>query len=547
MATISRAVLAAVCGLSWAGAALAGYVGESFLQVADIAGGWPGENYKNWVKFEAREWIETSGCAARQNKSDPWVCDERPFAAGENRRFFSGPWAPRRGPGKLAVAVSKRSPALRRLMDLCLRKTRIAELTYAESSEMSRLLGEQGSRPASVPEFFEYRLIDVQLSCPVVAAAPEQALVLSFNDIAWLNFKGEVKVAVSTPAPAKLPPRPSSGESRTFLITWMSQGAAYSAHECAQLNREPTADDYFALWPKAAAAKGSMELARKGGLATLGAQISFRGPEGLNVCALPGIVGDPGHAAPESDVARGFDLDGYDGNGERPPNTHRHRNYVAEDGRTGIDNQLYSVTACVPGFRPDGNLTNIRNQLMRNGLTTVLLEVSGIDDAQNDPSVAVTVVYSRDRMVKTADGSQVLPNYTFRISDDPELTPFFTRLQGRIENGIVVTDPVDEVAFVEGGPKRLFDAQMRIEFLPNGNVKAVLGGYQDWRPLMTNWGRNRILEPTMRYQCPGIYNALKRAADGLRDPLTGEFKGISVAYDIQGVRAFIPPRQLAAL
>jgi hypothetical protein len=384
------------------------------------------------------------------------------------------------------------------------------------------------------------------LSCPLVSHAPEQALVLEFRDITWLNFQGGEKVAVAAPVPARLPPRPTTGRSLTFVLTWVSSGAGYKPDECTALNKEPTERDYFAMWPRQDIPQAKSELMRAGGLATLGAGIALRGPDRLNVCALPGIVPDPGHAAPQSDVARGFDLDAFDGSSARPASTHAHRNYRSEEGGRGIDNQLYSVSACVPGFRPDGNLTNIRNQLMRNGTTSVLLEVSGIDDAQNDDDIAVTVFYSTDRMVKTADGREILPNYTFRISGDPALTQFFARLPGRIVNGVIITDPVDHLEFIEGGPRHLFNARMRLEILPDGGLKAVFGGYQDWRLMMTNWGRNRIMEPTMRYQCPGLYNAIKRAADGLPDPLTGEFKGISVAYDVRGVRAFIPPRQIAA-
>ena len=103
----SRTALAIVLGLSWAVTASAGYIGESFLQVADISGGRPGGKYQNWVKFEAREWIETSGCAARQGTSDAWVCDERLFSGGENRWFFSGPWAPPHQLAKPSVCCSE--------------------------------------------------------------------------------------------------------------------------------------------------------------------------------------------------------------------------------------------------------------------------------------------------------------------------------------------------------------------------------------------------------------------------------------------------------
>lgn len=545
---ICGAALAAVCGLLWASATFAGYVGESFLKVAGVAGGWPGERYKDWVKFEAREWIETPTCSARQGNPNALVCDEKFWVSRESRLLYSGPWAPRKGAGKLAVALDKRSPALKALMELCTSKAKIPELVYAESSRMSGRIGEVGPRPASVPEFFEYQLKDVQLGCPVVAGAPEQALVLSFSDIVWLNFQGEDRVAVSPPPP-HLPPRPTTGESRTFLLTWITPAGGYGPSDCPQLNKEPTADDYFALESKAAAARGKAELARKGGLPVLGQGIAFRGPDRLNVCALPGIVPDPGHAAPQADVVEGFDLDEYDGKGALPAGVHRHKNYVSPDGRPGIDNQLYAVEGCVPGFRPDGNIPKVINEMMRTGAITILVDISGIDDIHNDSDVSVTLFYAKDLMVKSADGAKILPNYTFRISDNPEFTQFFTHFRGRIENGVISTDTLDEMTFQDGGQSawKMFDARMRIELLPDNRMKAVVGGYYDWRRRMTNWGRARLLEPTMRFQCPGIYNAFKRAADGLRDPLTGEFSGISVTYQIEGVRAFVPPGQLEAL
>jgi hypothetical protein len=43
-----------------------------------------------------------------------------------------------------------------------------------------------------------------------------------------------------------------------------------------------------------------------------------------------------------------------------------------------------------------------------------------------------------------------------------------------------------------------------------------------------------------------MYNAFKRAADGLKDPVTGECNGVSSAYDIEGIPAFIPPAQQKA-
>jgi hypothetical protein len=277
--------------------------------------------------------------------------------------------------------------------------------------------------------------------------------------------------------------------------------------------------------------------------------IAFRGPEGLDVCALPGIVADPGHAIPDTDTVIGFNLDDFDGKGVAPAETHLHQNFVSEDGREGIDNQLYVVEGCVPGFRPGGNIPKVANEMMRNGSVTLLLNISGIDDITQDDDVVVSVLFSKDLMVKTADGADIQPDYTFRLSDNPEFTQFAAQFKGRIENGVVTTEQLAELTWQEGGQNafKLRDAMMRVELLPDNRIKGVVGGYLDWRLRMTNWGRNRILEPTMRFQCPGLYNAYKRAADGYWDEQAGEYRGISAAYEIEGVTAFIPVTELTGL
>ena len=75
-------------------------------------------------------------------------------------------------------------------------------------------------------------------------------------------------------------------------------------------------------------------------------------------------------------------------------------------------------------------------------------------------------------------------------------------------------------------------------------LRGVLGGYRDWREFATGaFYRESAFENIFSFQCPAIYNALKRNADGLRDPVTGEFNGISAADEIEGTPAYIPPKQ----
>jgi hypothetical protein len=531
------ALLVGVIGCGVYSTSAFAYIGPSFLLVPGIAGGWAGAKYKNWIRLEADYWGKLP--------SHPPVFE----GTGRKRTYFSGPHAPHSGAGTLAIALDKHSPALASLMAQCTANTEIPELTYAESSDMGRAPAELGSRPADIPEYFEYKLKDVELTCPVVAAAPEQAFVLTFRDVKWLNYEGDGKQF--TPAAAKLRSGRPSGKSKVFIVTWLSSAADVSDDQCPVMNSRPTEDDYYALMPKEQAAKEKAERAPSGGVSgnPTDGQLALRGPDKLNVCGLPGIVPDPGHASPQTAIARGFNLDG-DGTLEAGRTTPKHRKYISDDGRTGIDNQLFSVDGCIKGFKRNGLLTMTRNEARRNGLVSMLIEINGLAKEQNDNAVDVTILYSNDSMAKNASGSQILPYYTFRVSADPELTELFARFRGRIVNGIVMTDPVKEITINDGREPRftLYDARMRLELKSDGTIKGVLGGYQDWHVLMNFWASYTSgFESYMGFQCPGVYHAFKRAADGLRDPVTGEFNGISSAYDIEGVPAFIPPEQHQAL
>jgi hypothetical protein len=529
LAAARMAIAAMAISIVGTGVALA-YIGPSFMQVPGISGGWQGKKYKNWIRIDASYWGTTPSGFGRE-------------PIGQNRTFFSGPLAPRQGVGRLAFSIDKHNPVLSSLMDRCLKKEKIPQLSYSESSELSRPSRELGLRPAAIPEYFEYKLMDVEVSCPVIDDAPEQAFIFDFGDIRWLNYQGQDK-EVSTLVPAKLPPAQTSGATKAFVMTWISGAVDGSEDQCPAPVSKPTEGDYYALRPKDDADKERAERASKGGIAAiaLGGQMAYRGPGKLNVCRLPGIVRDPGHPEPQTNIGRGFNLDGDDGTG----GTRRHKNYISADGQTGIDNQLMTVTGCIPGFRRNGLLSMTSNEGRRSGLLSILVVVSGIDNEQNDDSVDVTLLYSKNPMAKNATGSQILPDYTFAVSEKPEFTQNFARLHGRIVNGVVITEAIKRLPIDEGGEQRIIlaNARIRLRFMSDGTMKGIVAGYEDWRELMNFWAAaGGGFEAGMGYQCPGVYNALKRAADGLKDPVTGEYNGISEAFDIEGVPAFIPPEQ----
>jgi hypothetical protein len=526
----ASAIGAALAAAFLASAPAQAYIGPSFLQVPGVAGGWRGAEYKGWVRLEAHYWN------AKPRRAPP-------LYQGQSRNVFSGPLAPRTGAGQLTVSLDKRSPAYAAMMGLCRRGAPVAELTYAESSERARPPAELGGRPAAIPAFFEYSLKNVALACPEVANAPEQAFILRFGDIAWRNYQGGNLPATAVPAP--LPPAQRSGKSMAFIIHRLLSANSVKPDQCPVMSKPPSEADYYALMtPEQAAAKRA-EYAPKGGvLATfITGNLAERGPEGINVALLPGVVPDPGQPSPQVSVARGFDLDGdrgRRGNGVGP----QRKNYVSETGQPGIDNQLFTVDGCIKGFGPIGILTVTTTEGRRNGEISLMVLISGVDDERNDSSVDVTLFYSRDPMMKSASGKDILPGYTFRLSEDSERTPYFQRMHGRIVDGVVLTEPVDTIDLDRGRDStRLFQARMRLEVRPDRTLKGVIGGYMDWRYMANYWGALTFFEAGMGYAEPGVYNALKRAADGLPDPVTGELTGISAAYDIDGVAAFVPPEE----
>lgn len=535
-ATCRAGLLVLAFSLAAGRAAAQFYIGPSYLRVPGVASAEPHRIYKDWVRAESRYWGD-----------NPELPEIRGVTALKNDLLFTGPAAPTSGPGVLAFAVDKASPALGALMERCRSGAELPEVRFAESSEIGRHPQEYGPRPADVPAYFEYALKSVHLSCPVVEKAPEQAFRARFARIEWLNYRPQDRLRTITAKPARLAPAQASGRTVTYAVTWFAAAVDGRKDQCPRMNTKPSQDDFYALMPKQAAEEARARFAKDGGVDAK--HISLRGPDQMNVGLMPGIVPDPGHAAPVSDVAEGLDLDHDDGSGPAPKGVRKHKNFVSPDGRRGVDNQLFTVEGCVEGFRRKGFLPMIFNEGRAAGRPTALIEISGVDDERNDPDVTVTVFYSSDDLRRSPQKAY-LPDYTYRVSDSPEYTQSFARFRGRIVDGVVVTDPIDKIHIHEttGIEPTIYSPRLRIEMLPDGRMKAVLGGYLDWRKrLVWEIFRTGDYENTIGFQIPAIYNAMKRAADGLQDQDTGEFDGISAAFDIEGVNAFVPPLQQKTL
>lgn len=508
------ALVRAALAVAAAGAATpaAAYVGPSYLQVAGIQGGRQPAPYAGWVRARAHYWA-----------SEP--LKENNNVARERLQYFPLPAAPREGAGAVTVSIDKRAPSYRSLMRSCRAGRRLGDIRYAEDSDYFGSGYELGDRPAGVPRFFEYRLTGARITdCPEVAGAPEQAFTIAFQGIAWTNYAGPKSDVLALFEPSGIVPQREGPTTRSFVLTWFAVANDVSEDQCTAMSAKTPQEAYYRYLSPDVAARERAALAEQGGPNYTSNQMALRGPDRLNVPKLPGIVPDPGQPVPRPGLGRGLDL----------------------DGRGGIDNRLFAVQGCIAGLLGRRGYTpRFSNAMMRDGEYSILLQLTGVDDPRNDDRIELTWFYSADPMVKTASGQDILGDYTFRISKAPRHAHYFTRLTGRIRDGVIETDPIANLAVHMGkfgfpSTKRFHDARMRLELLPDGGIKGMLGGYMDlW--LIQGFGSSQG-EQQLGYDSSALYNALLRNADGGYDPVTREYRRISATFDIEGVAAFIIDR-----
>jgi hypothetical protein len=526
----AMALAATTPGLVGAEPALAHYIGPAFIQVPGVPGDAKEKEHQDSVRTEAHYW----GARART-----WFF-------GTGLLTVSGPMAPAKGASQLNVAVNKKGTAYKALMARCAAGGVIPEMTFAEDSSLARNPLESGPKPADLPAFYRYTLRNVKLECPVAEDAPEQAFVFKFDSIEWNNAEPPAKPrdVSSITVPASLMAPPATGTTKVAVLTWLAGAVDARPDQCPTMNAKPPQDAYFRYLPSDRAAAQREAVAKKGGVdANL---MPFRAPGELDATMLPGTVADPGFFAPQAEIVPGLNLDGDDGSGKPPRGIRKHKNFISPTGEKGVDNQMFLVEGCVEGWRRNGFLPLISNDMRASGELSILLRVSGIDDEQNDDEVVVDLLYSRDGMKRVGPAKVLLSGYTYRVSDKIDDTNAFARFRGKIVNGVIVTDPVDKLSlhYSNTSAVNVYKPRLRLEFKPDGSMKGIMGGYRDWREYIAYaFLQKGQYEATIGYDSAGMYHAIKRAADGMQDPVTGEYLGISTAWDLEGVSAYIPPEQ----
>ncbi|EED33173.1 hypothetical protein NOR53_1683 [gamma proteobacterium NOR5-3] len=216
------------------------------------------------------------------------------------------------------------------------------------------------------------------------------------------------------------------------------------------------------------------------------------------------------------------------------------------NGNPGIDNQVYRAVGCIIGFRgPDGVEYIFQNKaILDQNYSRMMIELGDVDDLQNDDSVTVDLYRGRDRLLTDATGLNVVPGGSQRI-DRRWGESLIRHTTGRIENGVLRTDPIEEVVIPWMNlsvPTVQIIRDMRLELrLTPKEATGLVAGYADIDSWYYQLIRNDSTHHLSNGQISGIslYKALRRLADAYPDPDTGANTAISTALDVKMRQVFI--------
>jgi len=270
-----------------------------------------------------------------------------------------------------------------------------------------------------------------------------------------------------------------------------------------------------------------------------------RDPNRHTICNNPADFGSVGYRTIQhTGTGSGLNLDGRS-DGRATTASCAHKKFTGPDGTIGVDNQFWRAAGCMAAYRDTGIDWDTG---IRTGEWAVLMEVSSPKGGGPDGVVAVNFYSSKDSITLDAAGG-IPAGLSLEYIDDPEL---IARAHGRIENGILVTEPID-FSFkydnqIVHNRWSLEAARFRLKLMPDGRLKGQMGAYADVDKFYGNEFKAQTIDGANanNINCPGVYAALRSLADGHRDSKTGTCSAISVAFDLEAIPAFvIHPQQTA--
>jgi len=250
----------------------------------------------------------------------------------------------------------------------------------------------------------------------------------------------------------------------------------------------------------------------------------------VDISNFPYSAPDPKIETNVGKYANGFNLDGREGP----------ESFIDPDTQEkGIDNQLIRALGCFAVYdirrpvRP--YLEDITWDTQMDAMPAWLMSVTG-DDLSKDGPVTITFDRALNHLIRDAKGGAA-SDVTFMVDPNPRSHSEF---KGRIKNNVLeITEPGDFTMLSEAPFHpiiQLSHTHLRLQINPDRKLTGFIGGYEPWMNYYTFLAIRG--EGTGQVNLPGSYYALKRMADGVPDPKTGENTGISVAYWLEAVPAF---------
>jgi len=192
------------------------------------------------------------------------------------------------------------------------------------------------------------------------------------------------------------------------------------------------------------------------------------------------------------------------------------------------------------GFREGQLVDGVISGATKNGSMTILVQVQGVDDLDNDDDVAVQIFASEDSPALGTDNS-VLPGATLSIH--PESRFHSGEVQGRIEEGVLTAGPIDMLFPIDIMIVRdellVHDSILRLRLGEEG-FEGTVTGYWDVANI-----RSIIGVPTTdngnaaNFSIEQFDAAMAEFADWDVDSGTGLCRSISTIFQIRGTRAFL--------
>lgn len=252
--------------------------------------------------------------------------------------------------------------------------------------------------------------------------------------------------------------------------------------------------------------------------------------EPVNPMTHPEAVPDPNLKFVKATHAHGFDLDGrQDADDFIDPHTQE----------AGVDNQLFRALGCNQNFRGSWNSPSAYGEWiwvqLRDSQPAWLITLTG-DNLDADGELTIRIERALEHLRSNLNGT---PRYhmTYRADPDPRS---FNEFKARREGNTIVITEHHPLSLLWNGLSapvlNLERTHLRLTIGEDGTLDGLMGGYQPWRELYFAFSHNGIVGDR-----PGLWHAMKKAADANPDPSTGQNLSISTAYRISAVPAFIVP------